>query len=257
MLSPEIVAVEKDFLVVYKPPRLHSAPKTKSNGATILDWCAATYPEIRELGGWKAGEGGLLHRLDYETHGLLLIARNSLAMEAFLAQQQEGRILKEYSALVLKSDKELPGFPKEKPELPHLFFEGKNGSPFTITSAFRAYGPGRKEVRPVFPPLIPDAGRSAKTKELYRTEILAGRPVPDAPFPYCLFLRLRIQKGFRHQIRNHLAWLQWPILNDALYGGPSAGKGLLALRACSLIFIDPSSGEERNYSIPPLAYSEI
>ena len=235
ILLPQILAAEKDFLIVYKPPRLHSAPLARSPGANIFDFCAAEFPEIAELPGRKPGEGGLFHRLDYETQGLMLFARNRPAMEALLAQQKEGKISKEYSALASESKTILPGFPVEKPKPPLL------------ESAFRPYGPGRKATRPVL--FEPPQGESQG--ELYRTEILETQSLS----PDVISFRLRILKGFRHQIRCHLAWLGKPILNDSLYGGASHGESLLALRACSLNFSDPSSGEAVAYSIPTLDIS--
>jgi 23S rRNA pseudouridine1911/1915/1917 synthase len=238
--KPKILAEEKDFLVVYKPPHMHSASQAFST-VSLLNWCVESFPEVGELSGRNKGEGGLLHRLDYETHGLMLIARNSLAMEALLEQQEQGKIIKEYSALTGKSGTALPGFPKEKPEL-------QPGNAVNITSAFRAYGKGRKVVRPV---LIGDAKKNM-TEKLYITEVLESKLTSGAGHGNCLSLRLMISKGFRHQIRCHLAWLGMPILNDALYGGAAFGKGWLALRACSLAFADPVTGEERGYVIPGL-----
>jgi 23S rRNA pseudouridine1911/1915/1917 synthase len=245
ILNPQILAAENDFLLVYKPPRMHSAPEARSTGGeTILDWCAARFPEVALLPGRKAGEGGLLHRLDCETHGLMLIARNSKGMEAFLGQQKAGNILKEYSALTAKNEIALPGFPKEtpdlsfkKPQLPAV----DNTPLFKIESAFKPYGPGRKAVRPV---------PSGSTKMTYSTEIFESRAITGVSIPNCFSFRLRIRRGFRHQIRCHLAWLGLPILNDNLYGGLSFGNGLLALRAVSIAFNDPPSGLERIYSIP-------
>ena len=241
--TPQLLAVEKDFLIVYKPPRTHSAPLEKTGGENILSWCAARFPEVALLPGRKAGEGGLLHRLDYETHGLMLIARNGRGMEALLELQRDGKILKGYSALAAKGEITLPGFPKET-RLPG----GKDPFPRKIESAFRPYGPGRKAVRPA-----PPGGG----KELYTTEVLESRPLSEAELPRCFSFRLRIRRGFRHQIRCHLAWLGLPILNDSLYGGLSFGRGLLALRAASIGFTDPSSGEAREYSIPPLDCESI
>ena len=236
-LMPQILAVEKDFFLVYKPPRFHSSPLANSRGENILSWCSVQFPEIADLPGRKAGEGGLLHRLDYETHGILLLARNMPGMEALLQEQGEGKILKEYSALTAKCDVMLPGFPPMRDNLiPNL--------PFRIQSAFRPYGPGRKAVRPV---LIYRA-EGEKQRELYTSEIAEVTHLDER----LACFRLRIWRGFRHQIRSHLAWLGMPILNDSLYGGASSGEGFLALRACSISFLDPSTGKERSYSIPPL-----
>jgi len=237
---PQILVEEKDFLIVYKPPRMHSSPQASSS-ESLYTWCVQRFPEVGELSGRNNGEGGLLHRLDYETHGVMLLARNNLAMEALLEQQKQGKILKEYSALTGESGIALPGFPKEKPEL-------QAGSVIEITSAFRPYGKGRKAVRPV---LIGDAKKNM-TEKLYITEILESKSASASAFGNCLCLKLRISKGFRHQIRCHLAWLGMPILNDALYGGVAFGNGCLALRACSLAFADPVTGEGRRYAIPGL-----
>jgi 23S rRNA pseudouridine1911/1915/1917 synthase len=234
---PQVLAEEKDFLIVYKPPGMHSVSQAFST-ESLLNWCVGSFPEVGELSGRNKGEGGLLHRLDYETHGLMLLARNNLAMEILLEQQKQGKILKEYNALTGKSGIALPGFPKEKPEL-------QPGNAIKITSAFRAYGKGRKAVRPV---LIGDAKKNMSEK-FYITEILESKSVPASTLGNCLSLRLRISKGFRHQIRGHLAWLGMPILNDALYGGVACGNGCLALRACSLAFADPVTGEGRCYAI--------
>ena len=231
ILIPQVLVVEKDFLIVYKPPRIHSAPLA-STGANILSFCAEHFPEIMDMPGRKAGEGGLLHRLDYETQGLMLIARTLPGMEALLAQQKEGRIIKEYSALTSDSKAILPGFPLIKPELP------------LILSAFRPYGPGRKAVRPLGP---------CTDKIQYITEIFEKRQLS----PKINSFIIKIFRGFRHQIRCHLAWLGEPIINDSLYGGAPHGKGFLGLRACSLLFNDPSSGRERFYSIPPVKPDEI
>ena len=254
ILQPQVLAAEKDFLIVYKPPRMHSVPLARSaGGETILDWCSAGFPEIMALPGRRAGEGGLLHRLDYETHGLMLLARNGEGMEALLAQQREGKIRKEYSALAAKSNAPTPGFPLEGPSDWFFTAEDNTKGPFKITSAFRPYGPGRKAVRPV----LTASPKNKKQGELYTTEVLGSGPVSAEDIPFLLSFRLRISRGFRHQIRSHLAWLCAPIINDSLYGGLSFGKGLLGLRACLIAFNDPSSGEERCYSISFLDPAEI
>ena len=227
-LNPQVVVEEKDFLIVFKPPGMHSAPLAKSKGDNIVDWCGKSFPQIMDLPGRKAGEGGLLHRLDFDTQGLILIARTRAGMQILLEQQSDGKIVKEYSALAAESYSYMPGFPPEKPKMP------------IIKSSYRSFGPGSKETRPV-------PGENCTTEILENHSIAGG----------LVSFRIRIVKGFRHQIRCHLAWLGQPILNDKIYGKITYGKGLLALRAISLSFNDPSTNEKRSCSIPALQPHEI
>lgn len=252
---PRVLVAEKHFLLVYKPPRMHSAPLSESKGANILDYCVKNHPEVLSFPGRKSGEGGLLHRLDYETQGLMLIARTKPGMESLLQQQNDGEIKKEYSALTAASKNILPGFPVQKPPVPLNFFDGKDEffEPFRLTCAFRPYGQGGKTVRPVFPESGQGENPEKKCMKQYFTEILGRRFLS---FGFTSF-RLRIVSGFRHQIRSQMAWLGMPILNDKQYGAVSYGMGLLGLRACSLAFYDPASGEELCYSIPAFELDEV
>jgi len=227
---PDIIAAEKDYFIVYKPPLMHSAPQKNNSGGTLLEWCADKYPEVMKIKGRDNGEGGLLHRLDYETHGLMLVARTEDGMESLLLQQKEGNIIKEYSALVMESYTIPPGFPEKDFVLPmdHLY------SPWIIKSAFRPYGEGRKAVRP-----LPSG------EKIYATEIIEKSVYKDNIYSF----RLKLSGGFRHQIRCHLAWAGFPVLNDRLYGGTPYGNGMLMFRAYSISFVDPSANEKRNYSI--------
>ena len=76
------------------------------------------------------------------------------------------------------------------------------------------------------------------------------------PGDFYLF-KIKITKGFRHQIRSHLAWIGMPIINDELYGGIHHGKGILALRASSISFNDPASEKKCTYSIPALELGNL
>ena len=264
-LVPQILAAEKHFIIAYKPPKMHSVPIKKSlkgeygparvldedSGKTLLDFCGEEFPETTNLPGRKEGEGGLLHRLDYETHGLMLAARTLTGMKSLLEQQQGGNIIKEYSAISFPVKSIPSGFPAEKPM--YQFTEGM--FPVKISSAFRPFGKGRKAIRPV---PVNDTGKH-KNKEIvfdgtkpYVTEIL------EIGFePGINYIRIKIYKGFRHQIRCHLAWLGMPILNDGLYGGESFGKTMLALRSTSISFNDPVSGKNRRYSINPIDLNDL
>ncbi|MDR2143558.1 MAG: RNA pseudouridine synthase [Treponema sp.] len=259
MMKPAVAGETSSFIVVYKPPCMHSAPLRENKGGsvdetqngetqgdgiqsdgtqndgTLLDFAAETWPEIRSVRGWKPVEGGLVHRLDYDTRGLLLIARTQAALDALRGQQEQNLIVKEYTAFSAGRGEALPGFPR--PGLP---------SPDNlIESAFRPYGKGRKAVRPVLPrPGLP----------LYQTEIVSyaeSGPGNHGSGPGRVF-RLRLSRGYRHQIRCHLAWMGRPIVNDALYGGVAdnaVSEGCLALCAAAISFTDPETGRRVCYGL--------
>ena len=237
MESPFILEETEDFAVVFKPPRMHTASASggiATNGDSLFDWYAAVFPPVKNICGKKEGEGGLVHRLDFETQGLVLFAKNQKSLNHFLQQQAEGKFIKEYTASYQKSGGAvLPSFP------PPPFEPEKNGfpqTPFFIESFFRPYGPGRKQVRPV---IGTHCSADSKTRKIasdkgrpYQTEIVS------VSADGCFTARLR--RGFRHQIRCHLAWVGCPVLNDPLYGHQAGG--ILGLRATGLFFTEPGGG---------------
>jgi 23S rRNA pseudouridine1911/1915/1917 synthase len=257
LLTPYILDETEHFAVLYKPPFLHSAPLKREfdparpgggeRDGTLLDWYARLFPGIRQVRGRNAWEGGILHRLDFETRGLVLFAKTQFAMDALLARQNGGEFVKEYDALSPVEGRETPpGFP------PVPYRKGRAAgaplppAPFTMESAFRSYGPGRKAVRPSIDALPGTATPPAAERRLYQTDVMKWERTGDL-----IRFKLRIRRGFRHQIRCHLAWLGFPILNDALYGAPVEGRtediGLLALRAELFTFFDPASNEQKVY----------
>jgi 23S rRNA pseudouridine1911/1915/1917 synthase len=245
--EPWIVAETEGFLVVYKPPLLHSAPLGAGGGDSLLGWCAECYPELLTPRGLLPREGGLLHRLDYGTWGLVLIARTQQALEALRDQQKQGAFIKEYGVLTDSVPRALlPGFP-----LPGPSADPSTALPFAIESGFRPYGPGRRAVRPVAPKSGPPKKRLSLALDQgrpYRTEILERQNTGSS-----LYFRVRILRAFRHQIRCHLSWLGYPVLGDGLYGPPEqAGDRPLMLKAQALRFLDPGSGETRHYQLPPI-----
>jgi 23S rRNA pseudouridine1911/1915/1917 synthase len=245
--SPRLVAETEDFAVLYKPPRIHCVPLRAAEGGTLLDWYARLFPPVLKLRGRKALDGGVLHRLDYEAQGLVLAAKNQSALELLLAQQEEGRFLKEYEALSAPRPLIPPrGFP------PPPQFSGE--TPFFIRSCFRPYGPGGKMVRPL-EGLKKGREGAADRGQAYATEIAAAEELPGGRRRFVL----RLKRGFRHQIRCHLAWLGCPILGDPLYGSAAPAEnalpgappeGTLALRARALFFFDPRGGKPCEYRIP-------
>jgi 23S rRNA pseudouridine1911/1915/1917 synthase len=263
---PRLVDETESYAVVYKPPLMFSAPLGSDLEAALLGWYARRCPAVLDPAGGKKEEGGLLHRLDFETEGLVLLAKTQGAYESLRAQQAAGDFVKEYLAATGPPGKPLPGFPPSP--YGSRSPAGVPGPGACIESFFRPWGPGRKAVRPADPGK--KWGIAADRGKPYRTEILGRRDLPPAEGgagPLRVF-SLRIVRGFRHQIRCHLAWIGEPILYDALYGGkdpfPRGGedspdnpfsrnraeKRPIALRAWAFRFFDPDTGEQKNYRLP-------
>jgi 23S rRNA pseudouridine1911/1915/1917 synthase len=239
---PVIRHETEDFAVVFKPPRMHCAPLRQNgkgnNGETLLDWYAKTFPPVTELSGRKEGEGGLLHRLDYETQGLVLFAKNRPALENLLIQQKQGKFIKEYSAICQKRE----------PQPDTAQFEVSAVPPLIIQSYFRPYGPGRKQVRPVTEEKLKGKEIAKDGDAYYKTEVIGIERKQTDNMEELYFFTLRLMRGFRHQIRCHLAWIGFPVLNDPLYGKGEV-NGFLALRATGLFFDDPKNNEPVQFRI--------
>jgi 23S rRNA pseudouridine1911/1915/1917 synthase len=184
--------------VVDKPAGIHTAPLHHGGGAgTLLEAVLARYPEVAKVQGFKPEEPGLLHRLDRETSGLVLVARTTAAFEAMRERFNSTGVRKGYSACCALPSEARPA----------------HGGMLSITSRFSPLGPGRRMVRVVLPD---EAGRRVlreATPDAYRTEARVARQGTNA-----LLLEAWIERGFRHQVRAHLAFLGYPIIGDPLYG---------------------------------------
>jgi 23S rRNA pseudouridine1911/1915/1917 synthase len=199
MPSPSLVIMfeDPDMLVVVKPAGVHTAPLRRGETGTLLEMVTEAFPEVAALPGVKQVEPGLLHRLDQETSGLVVVARTAKAFTALRRAFASGSVLKEYLAGCAYRNAE------------------PAGTSMRIESRFAPYGAGRRMVR-VVPLSAGERGIARQvTRETYATE---------AELLYCAegraLISARITKGFRHQIRAHLSFLGYPILGDALYGAP-------------------------------------
>lgn len=216
------------FLIVEKPSGLPTVPLARDpKGPSLLNQLSSSYPEVAKGKGRQAHEGLVLHRLDTDTCGLVLVARDGSSFSRLQEAQMEGRLSKTYLAVVsLQSP--LEGFP---PSPPHFPIKGN----VVIGSRFRAYGVGRRAVRPV----VAESHRFAKEKSGtvdYTTKVEHfGMDGLGHHLVGC-----RLEKGFRHQIRSHLAWTGYPIVGDRLYGGEVAD--ILHLAAVGLEFPHPLDG---------------
>ena len=199
---------DEDLVVVDKPAGMHTAPLARGGTRTLLELVLQAFPEIGALPGIKAVEPGLAHRLDQETSGLVVVARTAAAFDGLRRAFASEEVRKDYlAACALTRDEDV---------------QGLQTRPLRMESRFAPYGPGRRMVRPVL------AGeRSAKllaaaSPALYTTEAR----VIERRGPHGL-VRAWILRGFRHQVRVHLAFLGFPILGDPLYG-VAAPRGAVA-----------------------------
>jgi 23S rRNA pseudouridine1911/1915/1917 synthase len=220
---------------------MHTAPLHAGEEGTLLDWCARIYPEVLTVHGRKAMEGGLLHRLDYETAGLVLIARTQPAYDFLAAEQEAERFEKEYTAVTQPAIQGAPAVWQTE-VYPVPIIPGGSG---IIESRFRHYGPGRKLVKP-----LPCGNGRFQAERHYVTRILDRKEHGGL-----VVFRVRLTQGFRHQIRAHLAWAGYPINNDTRYGGASTG-GPLALTADKLLFTDPETGRTRVFVRQPEQWAD-
>jgi 23S rRNA pseudouridine1911/1915/1917 synthase len=182
-----IVAESNDFLVVEKPPFLLIHP-TKPNGARTL------WGELKHLLAFEIANGGqvsIVNRLDRETSGLVLVAKNAAAARRFGLMMQEQRIAKEYLALVW-------GWPEWNSK--------------TIDAPLArqgAHGPSAIWLKQAVHP----AGAPARTE--FAVERRFCRGVAGERFS---IVRAIPRTGRTHQIRVHLASLGHPIVGDKIYG---------------------------------------
>ena len=256
--EPRILFEDPSLVAVLKPPRMHSAPGLGKGD--LCAWVFERYPDAGAAGYRGRGtlrspaEGGLLHRLDFETSGIVLFARNSEAFAAILGQQEEGGFVKEYVAYSSVSSADNPagslpgrGVPKGVDEGPWsearerldadrlsalLGGEGA-GEPRALSCSFRPFGP--KGARVACLGLAKEA--KEEPRSIYRSDILAVSVAEGS----AVRLRVRLSRGFRHQVRAQLAWVGLPIRGDSLYGGLPDER--LRLYAASLAFTHPLTGE--------------
>lgn len=206
---PEIVYEDDDIVIVNKPWGLISHPKNKEDKSySVTQWFAEKYPDSKEVGD-DSIRPGMMHRLDRETSGLLILAKNKNSFSFMKKQFQERIIEKSYLALV-------KGCPQSK--------EG------TIDSAI-----GRVGIK-----------RTTREKDGHlndRKEALTHYKVLRKFQEYSL-LEVSPKTGRTHQIRVHLKSIGFPVLGDKLYNPKEseAPKDLtrLFLHAFRLKFVSPS-----------------
>jgi 23S rRNA pseudouridine1911/1915/1917 synthase len=208
----KMVYENKDLAVIDKPPGLTTHPAPGHPDGTLLNALLARYPELQE------GEGdrpGIVHRLDKDTSGLMVVARSRQAQAALSQQFKERQVTKVYLVLV-------------KGRL-----EPKSG---IIEGAIGRHPLNRKKMA------ISDDGREARSQydvvKYYKGYTL---------------LEVRIFTGRTHQIRVHLAAIGFPVVGDETYGFKFESFPRQFVHSHRLSFKDPGTGEVLSFcsDLPP------
>jgi len=202
--SPEfgkfnILKEENDFIVVNKSAGLLVHPHKFSKEKTLIDFIVDQYPEIKKVG--EAGRPGLVHRLDQEVSGLMVIARSTKMYDFLIAQFHKKKIQKEYSALVYHYPKE------EQGEINFPLARNKKGKIIAITDSLSYTG--QKNL-----------SQEKQAITFYQTLKKFSSPQKIA------FLKVIPLTGRTNQIRVHLKAINCPIVGDIKY----RVKGIKALK---------------------------
>ena len=206
---PLDVAYEDDDLIVVNKPKglvVHPAPGHWSGTLVnaLLYHCRGSLSGINgEL------RPGIVHRIDKDTSGLLIAAKNDFAHQALAVQLQDHTLRRTYEAIACGNFRDDCG---------------------TIDAPIGRHPTDRK--------------RMAVTDHNSRPAVTHYTVL--ARFPGYTHLQLQLETGRTHQIRVHLAYLGHPILGDAVYGHkkPELGQDTQCLHARALTFLHPRTGQE-------------
>ncbi len=209
-----ILYEDEDCLAINKPAGLVVHADGKSDQRTLTDWILEKYPETKDVGesitlsnGKVLSRPGIVHRLDRETSGTMIIAKNQKAHQALKAQFQDRTISKIYNAFVWGEMKDDDGIINRP--------IGRSKKDFRLWSAQRG---ARGEMREA---------------ETWYTVKKRGHGFS--------FVEVEPKTGRTHQIRVHFKAINYPIVADSLYASgrpPALGFTRLALHSARLCFID-------------------
>src|SRR5258708_35432908 len=182
---------DEDMAAIDKPAGMVVHPAVGHTSGTLVNAILARWPEIAQVGG--EGRAGIVHRLDKDTSGVILVAKAESA-RLYLMEQFEGRqVKKRYLALV----EGIPGTPTGEIDAPI----GRDGNERKRMAVVRG---GR------------EASTTYKVIQVYQSESTEGFSLVEA-FP---------KTGRTHQIRVHMAFIGHPIVGDAVYGRRKVRLGL-------------------------------
>jgi len=209
----EVLYEDEDLIVINKPAGLAVHPGAGQREHTLVNALLYHFPKLSGIGGKE--RPGIVHRLDKETSGCLVVAKTDHAHRQLSAKFAERNVEKIYLALVAGRLRRIAGAIEEKI--------------------------GRHRVHRQKMSVTSRGGRPAKTE--YR--VLGSSNEMS-------LIECRLHSGRTHQIRVHLDHLGHPVLGDKVYGGKFARSfRRQMLHAWKLGFAHPRTGEWKNFGAPP------
>jgi 23S rRNA pseudouridine1911/1915/1917 synthase len=205
-----VVYEDEALAVIDKPSGMVVHPAPGHPAGTVADGLKQRGTTWSLLGG--AERAGIVHRLDRDTSGLLVVAKTEAAHRSLARQLSDRSLGRTYWALV------------------HGGFREQSG---TIDAPIARHPRDRRRMA------IVEGGREAVT-DFVVVERVGGATV----------LELSLRTGRTHQIRVHLASIGHPIVGDAVYGRPDLALGRPALHARRLRLVHPGDGRERSFESP-------
>jgi 23S rRNA pseudouridine1911/1915/1917 synthase len=236
---PEIIFEDKDCLVINKPAGLAVHGGGNISEETLADLLVKKYPEIKNVGD-DPSRPGIVHRLDMEVSGLMVIAKNQLSFENLKRQFKKREINKEYIALVygkLQNDEGEINFPIKRASTGHKMA----AMPIQAVDLLSRKTPTSRDQGNI-------AG-SFKAREALTTYKTLQK------FVNYTLLKVKIKTGRTHQIRVHFFAYGNPLVGDPLYNtkktrlkNEKLKLGRVFLMACHLAFKD-LQGEKKDFKL--------
>lgn len=221
LADPEIkfsvVYEDDDICVIDKPAGLVVHPGSGNESGTLVNGLLSLYPNIEHVG--QAERPGIVHRLDKNTSGLMIIARSTLAYDELITMMSEHDVDRIYLALV----------------------HGKIGNERGIIDA-----PIGRSVAHATQMAVSSAGRQAITS--YQVISHFSLPMEAS------LCELKLETGRTHQIRVHMKAIDHPVVGDDLYSRRNSfGLKRIFLHSAKLKFTHPVSGEKMEFrsDMPP------
>ncbi len=181
----KIIYEDADFLVIDKPAGIVVFPETNISEKTLTDLLLEKYPDFKNTG--SPPRYGIVHRLDKDTSGILLPAKNTQALFFLQKQFKTRRVEKRYIALVAG--------------------QLKNDQGTIETLIGRA--PKNRKKQKVY--LAGEPGSEGKRKAITGYKVIEK-------FPNYTLIEASPKTGRKHQIRCHFAYINYPIAGDKVYG---------------------------------------